>query len=143
MFNIGMSEMILIFIVALIVFGPDKLPEIARTLGKSARELKKAGDDLVEAATDTKRAADIEVVGVRESLSKFKEAQAMVKDGFEEGETAAASAVQAAAEEAAQASVNNDIIAPARTDVSVAGRDAKETILAEAIVAEKEKDFGR
>ncbi|EHM38674.1 twin-arginine translocase TatA/TatE family subunit, partial [Anaeroglobus geminatus] len=80
MFNIGMSEMILIFIVALIVFGPDKLPEIARTLGKSARELKKAGDDLVEAATDTKRAADIEVVGVRESLSKFKEAQAMMKD---------------------------------------------------------------
>lgn len=143
MFNIGMSEMILIFIVALIVFGPDKLPEIARTLGKSARELKKAGDDLVEAATDTKRAADIDVVGVRESLSKFKEAQAMLKDGFEEGETAAASAVQAAAEEAAQASVNNDIIAPARTDVSAAGRDAKETILAEAIVAEKEKDFGR
>ncbi|MBF1324690.1 MAG: twin-arginine translocase TatA/TatE family subunit, partial [Megasphaera micronuciformis] len=34
MFNIGMSEMILVFIVALIVFGPDRLPEIARTLGK-------------------------------------------------------------------------------------------------------------
>ena len=83
------------------------------------------------------------MVGVRESLSKFKEAQAMLKDGFEEEETAAASAVRAAAEEAAQASVNNDIIAPARTDVSAAGRDAKETILAEAIVAEKEKDFGR
>ncbi|MFR1191284.1 MAG: twin-arginine translocase TatA/TatE family subunit, partial [Megasphaera micronuciformis] len=30
-----MSEMILVFIVALIVFGPDRLPEIARTLGKS------------------------------------------------------------------------------------------------------------
>lgn len=43
MFNIGMSEMILAFIVALIVFGPDRLPEIARTLGKSVNELKKNG----------------------------------------------------------------------------------------------------
>ena len=43
MFNIGMSEMILVFIVALIVFGPDRLPEIARTLGKSVNELKKNG----------------------------------------------------------------------------------------------------
>lgn len=42
MFNVGMSEMVLVFIVALIVFGPDKLPEIARALGKSINEIKKA-----------------------------------------------------------------------------------------------------
>ena len=42
MFNVGMSEMVLVFLVALIVFGPDKLPEIARTLGKSINEIKKA-----------------------------------------------------------------------------------------------------
>jgi len=53
MFNIGMSEMILVFIVALIVFGPDRLPEIARTLGKSVNELKKMGNDIVDAATET------------------------------------------------------------------------------------------
>ena len=46
MFNIGMSEMILVFIVALIVFGPDRLPEIARTVGKSVNELKKMGNDM-------------------------------------------------------------------------------------------------
>ena len=51
MFNIGMSEMILVFIVALIVFGPDRLPEIARTLGKSVNELKKMGNDIVDADT--------------------------------------------------------------------------------------------
>lgn len=57
MFNIGMSEMILVFIVALIVFGPDRLPEIARTLGKSVNELKKMGNDIVDAATETKDTA--------------------------------------------------------------------------------------
>lgn len=46
MFNVGMSEMVLVFIVALIVFGPDKLPEIARTLGKSINEIKKPAMNL-------------------------------------------------------------------------------------------------
>src|SRR5205823_12654973 len=43
--SLGFPEMILIFIVALIVFGPKKLPEIGRTLGKALGEFKKATDD--------------------------------------------------------------------------------------------------
>ena len=46
MFGIGVPELILIFIVALIVFGPKRLPEIGRTLGKTLAEFKKATDDL-------------------------------------------------------------------------------------------------
>ncbi len=42
MFDIGTQELIIIFIVALLVFGPKKLPELARTLGKGMRELKTA-----------------------------------------------------------------------------------------------------
>jgi len=42
MFDIGTQELIIIFIVALLVFGPKKLPELARTLGKGVRELKSA-----------------------------------------------------------------------------------------------------
>ena len=42
MFDIGMQELILIFIVALLVFGPKKLPEIGRTIGKGMAEIKKA-----------------------------------------------------------------------------------------------------
>jgi len=42
MFDIGMQELILIFIVALLVFGPKRLPELGRTIGKGMAELKKA-----------------------------------------------------------------------------------------------------
>ena len=41
-FMIGTSELILILIVALFLFGPNKLPELARSLGKAAGEFKKA-----------------------------------------------------------------------------------------------------
>ncbi|HEV8435305.1 MAG TPA: TatA/E family twin arginine-targeting protein translocase [Thermoanaerobaculia bacterium] len=44
--SLGLPELLLIFIVALIVFGPKKLPEIGRTLGKAMGEFKKATDEL-------------------------------------------------------------------------------------------------
>lgn len=44
--SLGIPELMLIFVVALIVFGPKKLPEIGRTLGKALGEFKKATDDL-------------------------------------------------------------------------------------------------
>ncbi|TAN41098.1 MAG: twin-arginine translocase TatA/TatE family subunit [Nitrospirae bacterium] len=44
MFDIGLQELIVIFVVALIVFGPKRLPEIGKTIGKSFWELKKAMD---------------------------------------------------------------------------------------------------
>ncbi len=42
MFGIGLGELIIILIVVLIVFGPERLPEIARSLGKAGAEFKKA-----------------------------------------------------------------------------------------------------
>jgi TatA/E family protein of Tat protein translocase len=44
--SLGLPELMLIFVVALIVFGPKKLPEIGRTLGKALGEFKKATDEL-------------------------------------------------------------------------------------------------
>jgi Tat protein translocase TatB subunit len=41
MFDIGFQELIIIFIVALLVFGPEKLPEISRTLGKWVVEIRR------------------------------------------------------------------------------------------------------
>lgn len=46
MFNIGPAEMIVILLIALIVFGPKRLPEIGRTVGKSLREFRRASQDL-------------------------------------------------------------------------------------------------
>jgi sec-independent protein translocase protein TatA len=44
--NIGFPEMILILIVALLVFGPKRLPEVGRSVGKGIREFRKASSDL-------------------------------------------------------------------------------------------------
>lgn len=46
--NIGVPGLILILIVALVIFGPNKLPEIGRAFGKSIREFKKATDGIVD-----------------------------------------------------------------------------------------------
>lgn len=46
MFGIGMPELLLILAVALIVLGPKKLPELARSLGKGLAELKKSTEEL-------------------------------------------------------------------------------------------------
>lgn len=45
MFGLGAGEILIILVFALIFIGPKKLPELARTLGKSFRELQKAKDD--------------------------------------------------------------------------------------------------
>jgi Tat protein translocase TatB subunit len=52
MFGIGLPELILIMAVALIVVGPDKLPELAKSLGKGIVELKKAASSLKESLNE-------------------------------------------------------------------------------------------
>ena len=48
-FNIGPGELILILIIALVVLGPGKLPDVASSLGKSIREFRKAATDITDA----------------------------------------------------------------------------------------------
>ena len=50
-FGIGFGELLLVLILALIIWGPRRLPEIARTLGKVARTLKKASSNLTTEIT--------------------------------------------------------------------------------------------
>jgi TatA/E family protein of Tat protein translocase len=44
--SIGMPELIIILVLALIIFGPRKLPELGRSLGRSINEFKKASNEL-------------------------------------------------------------------------------------------------
>ena len=48
MFNIGLPEMLVILAIALIVFGPNKLPELAKAFGRAMREFKKATEEVKE-----------------------------------------------------------------------------------------------
>lgn len=48
MFGLGMQELIVIFIIALLIFGPRKLPELGKALGRGIAEFRKASEELKE-----------------------------------------------------------------------------------------------
>lgn len=49
--GIGVTELVLILVIALVVFGPGKLPDVGRALGKSIREFKNAEKNIIEDVT--------------------------------------------------------------------------------------------
>ncbi len=60
--SMGMSELVIILVIALIIFGPRKLPELGRSLGKSIGEFKRASNELRSTIED-----EIRVEETRES----------------------------------------------------------------------------
>jgi sec-independent protein translocase protein TatA len=67
MFGLGMQELVVIFVIALLIFGPKKLPELGRSLGRGLAEFKRASEELKEglavelAAEEEKRSASNQV----------------------------------------------------------------------------------
>jgi TatA/E family protein of Tat protein translocase len=58
--SLGMPELIFILLIALLVFGPKRLPDVGRTLGKGLREFRKATTDLKRTVESEISAVDIE-----------------------------------------------------------------------------------
>ncbi len=57
MFGLGIQELLVILVIALVIFGPSKLPQIGSGLGKAIRGFKKgiSGDEAEESAKDAKK----------------------------------------------------------------------------------------
>jgi sec-independent protein translocase protein TatA len=70
--SIGMPELILIFIVALLVFGPKKLPEIGKSLGKGLAEFKRASDELKKSIETEIEQSKNEVAAVTEHVTSVR-----------------------------------------------------------------------
>lgn len=99
--SIGPAELILIFIVALLVFGPKKLPEIGKSVGKAIREFKRTSEEIKGRIEDEIQASEIKdaardlkneiagiasgVTGLKDDLLKDTEIKEPPKDDAEEG----------------------------------------------------------
>jgi sec-independent protein translocase protein TatA len=67
---LGFQELIVIFVIALLVFGPKKLPELGKSLGKGIREFKKATDDMKANWDDHIRDVEEPIKEVRKDLQE-------------------------------------------------------------------------
>ena len=86
MFDIGMSELVVIFVVALLVFGPKRLPELARALGKGLAEIKKSLNDAKrQVQTEFREIESQEEGGVGKGFADIKRTFQDVKKQVETG----------------------------------------------------------
>ncbi|MEC9493224.1 twin-arginine translocase TatA/TatE family subunit [Flexistipes sp.] len=98
MFGLGMTEVILILVLALIVVGPKKLPEVAKALGKGFAEFKKVMNDFKDAVNID----DIDESSSSSSRSKNSDISEVYKNKWQQD------ILQAEEENSDQKSINND-----------------------------------
>ena len=85
MFGLGVPELIVIFVIALVVFGPKKLPDLGKALGKGIAEFKRATEEVKETIETEVRAVeskiDIEKLTPLEALQRLAELKNLLRNG--------------------------------------------------------------
>ena|SRR5689334_23645087 len=76
--SIGMPELIIILVIALIIFGPRKLPELGKSLGRSLNEFKKASTDLQNTLEQ-----EIKIEEQKEQAKKNKDEEKTASSAFD------------------------------------------------------------
>jgi sec-independent protein translocase protein TatA len=66
--NIGFPELLIILAIALLIFGPKKLPEVGKSLGRAIREFRRTSDELKDRIEEEIRADEIK--DIKEELKK-------------------------------------------------------------------------
>ncbi len=159
MFGIGMPEMILILAIALIVIGPRKLPELAKSLGRALGEFKKATTELKETMEidselgDVKKAFDDmshdikETIDVTPSLEKKKspdilEKKKLGEEKADSGKTDAADEDMASEDQALNDAMLADIENMSEKSRNAANEPAPESDISDHGKNLKEKNKG-
>jgi len=88
MFNIGLPELLIILAIALIVFGPNKLPELAKAFGRAMREFKRATEEVKESfEAETRDLEELKSTLTEEKESLIANLAEEVSGGAEEATT--------------------------------------------------------
>jgi sec-independent protein translocase protein TatA len=71
MFGLGLPELIVIFVIALLIFGPKKLPDLGRSVGRAMAEFKKASEDFQETMREEMK--EVEKTAQLDELKKIEQ----------------------------------------------------------------------
>jgi len=72
MFGLGIPELLIIFVIALIVFGPKKLPDLGKSIGRAMAEFKKASDEFQESVRSEMKEVE-QSANVKEELKQIEQ----------------------------------------------------------------------
>ncbi len=85
MFGLGIPELLVIFVIALIVFGPKKLPDLGRSIGRAMAEFKKAADEFQDSVREEMKEVE-KTANVKEEMKQIEQQVGQLGQASEEKE---------------------------------------------------------